>query len=220
MKRGVVASSVLLFILAATAAYGAIWNFNFQISGTLLAHPAQYSGIFTSGADGTLQYTHDDTAWPDASDPVARFNHIWTTYFAANYNNSTPGAEKWVGKIPATFSMAVTAAPVGYTGTCQGRIPAVTYTIKDVDADGVLDEEEKTDWNNTLYGTLAKLCADASTGEMSCKAGNGALNSNGFGFVTPPDVNTLNGYGSLNLYVPCASANEDASWGSIKSLYR
>jgi hypothetical protein len=219
MKKGIMAFSVLLCLLAATATYGAIWNFNFQISGTLLAHPAQYSGIFTSGADGTLQYTHDDTAWPAASDPAARFNYLWLTYWSTHYDNSTAGAEKWVGQIPGTFSMVVTVAPTGYTGTVQGRISA-KYTVRDMDADGVLDPEEMTNWNNMLDGRLSKLCADPSTGEMSCKAGTGALNSNGFGFVYPPDVNTLNGYGNLNLYIPCASGSEDASWGSIKSLYR
>jgi hypothetical protein len=218
MKKGLIAFAAVSCLLAASAATGAIWNFNFQISGTLMNHPAQYSGIFTSGGNGTLQYTQDDALWPDPSDPAARFAYIWTTYFAANYNNTTPGAEKWVGQIPGTFSMVVTAAPVGYTGTCQGRINA-KYTVRDMDADGVLDEEEKTNWNNMLDGRLSKLCTDPSTGEMACKSGTGALNSNGFGFVYPPDVNTLNGAGNLNFF-PCASGTEPASWGSIKSLYR
>ncbi|MFH1219492.1 MAG: hypothetical protein V1694_03455 [Candidatus Eisenbacteria bacterium] len=219
MKKGLAIVTALLCLGLASAASGAIWNFNFQISGTIMNSPAQYSGIFTSGGDGTLQYTLNDAAWPPPSDPAARFAYIWATYFASNYNNSTPGAEKWVGQIPGTFSMVVTNAPTGYTGTVQGRINA-KYTIRDMDADGVLDEEEKVNWNNMLDGRLAKLCTDPSTGEMACKAGTGALNHNGFGFVYPPDVNVVTGAGNLNLYLPCPSANEPSSWGTVKSLYR
>lgn len=218
MKKGIVIGTALLCMLLASTASGAIWNFNFSISGSLLLHPAQYSGIFTSGGDGTLEYTLDDALWPDPSDPAARFAYIWTTFFAGNYNNSTPGAEKWVGSIRGTFSMATSNAPPGYNGTCQGKILA-KYTVRDLDADQTLDEEEKINWNNMLDGRLSKLCTDPGTGEMACKQGTGALNSNLFGFPTPPELNTLNGFGNLN-FSPCPSATENGTWGQIKSLYR
>ena len=218
MKKGLSIVTALLCFGLASGASGAIWSFNFQISGTIMNSPAQYSGIFTSGGDGTLQYTLNDAAWPPPSDPAARFAYIWATYFAPNYTNLPTGAEKWVGQIPGTFSMVVTNAPPGYTGTVQGKINA-KYTIRDLDADGVLDESEKTSMYNVLDGRLSKLCTDPSTGEMACKFGTGALNHNIFRFVNPPDVNTVTGLGNLNFY-PCASATEPASWGSVKSLYR
>jgi hypothetical protein len=215
MMKGTSVFIALVCLLVASTALGAVWYFDFQVSGTLLNHPAQYSGIFTSGADGTVQFTLDDTGWPVDS---TRFTHIWNTYFAANYNNTTPGAEKWTGVIVGRFSMATTTAPTGYHGTCQGTITA-TFTVRDMDADGVLDESEKDNWNNMLDGRLAKFCEDPSTGEMLCKKGNGSVNSNGFAFKYPPDVNVLNVHGSL-LLISCPSADEATSWGSIKSLYK
>ena len=216
MMKGIAIGVGVACLLVASVAFG--WNFNFSISGSLLLHPVQYSGTFTSGATGTLQYTLNDTGWPDPADPGARFSYIWTTYFASNYDNSVPGAEKWVGQIPGRFSITTTAAPAGYVGYCEGGINA-KYTVRDMDADGVLDEEEKIDWNNMLDGRLTKLCADPSSGQMLCKQGFGALNSNLFGFPTPPELNTLNGTGNLTLF-PCASETEPCSWGSVKSLYK
>jgi hypothetical protein len=213
MKKGLSVGLALLCLLAASAAVG--WNFDFQVSGTLLNSPAQYSGIFVSGGDGTLQFTVNDTGWP--TEPNARFDHIWATYFAPNYY-STAGAEKWVGQFTGRFSMNVSNAIPGYNGTCEGSITP-KFTVRDLDADGILDEEEKDNWNNLLDGRLSKLCDDPSTGEMTCRRGTGALSSNGFAFKYPPDVNVLNGYGNLVL-VSCPSADQPTSWGSIKSLYR
>jgi hypothetical protein len=216
MMKGTIISIALLCLLVASAAMGAPWYFNFQVSGTLLSQPAQYSGIFTSGATGTLRFTLDDTGWPVEAN--ARFAHIWSTYFAPHYYGTPAGAEKWVGTMVGRFYMTVTAGPVGYKGTCEGTITA-DFTVRDMDADGVLDESEKDNWNNMLDGRLAKFCTDPSTGEMVCKKGNGALNSNGFAFKYPPDVNVLNGNGNLWL-IACPSADEPTSWGLIKSLYR
>jgi len=219
MKLGLCVLAIAVAVLSASAVLAAPWYYTFQISGTIMNHPAQYSGIFTSGADGTLEFTLNDATWPDASDPDARFAYIWTTYFAANYNNATPGAEKWTGSILGTFSMATTNAPAGYIGTCQGNINA-KFTIRDMDADGILDESEKfVSQYNMLDGRLSKPCAYPGTGEMACKTGSGALNSNGFAFTYPPGVNVLNGNGNLNL-VTCPSDNDPSSWGSVKSLYR
>jgi hypothetical protein len=219
MKLGLCVFVLLALLVTASAVLAAPWYFSFHVEGTIMNHPAQYSGIFTNAADGTLEFTLNDSAWPDASDPDARFAYIWTTYFAANYNNSTPGAEKWTGSITGTFSMATTNAPVGYNGTCQGNITA-KFTIRDMDADGILDEAEKFSVQyNMLDGRLSKPCALPGTGEMACKTGTGALNSNGFAFTYPPGLNLLNGNGNLNL-VTCPSANEPSSWGSVKSLYR
>jgi len=89
-----------------------------------------------------------------------------------------------------------------------------------MDADGILDESEKFVVQYNMFdGRLSKPCLYPGTGEMACKTGTGALNSNGFGFTYPPDINVLNGNGNLNL-VTCPSDNDPSSWGSVKSLYR
>jgi hypothetical protein len=219
MKLGLCALALVVAVLLASAVVAAPWYFNFHLEGTMMNHPAQYSGIFTSGADGTIEFTLTDTGWPDPSDPDARFAYIWSTYFAANYNNATPGAEKWTGSILGTFSMATSNAPAGYNGTCQGNINA-KFMIRDMNANGILDESEKFSIQyNTLDGRLSKPCAFPSTGEMACKTGSGALNSNGFAFTYPPSFNVLNGNGNLNL-VTCPSAADPSTWGSVKSLFR
>jgi len=219
MKRGLCTCFALCVLAAASAAMGTPWYYSFQITGSVMTHPAQYSGIFTDAGTGTLEFTLNDAAWPDPADPDARFAYIWTTYFATHYNNTTPGAEKWTGSILGTFSMATSSAPAGYNGTLSGNINA-KFTIRDLDADGILDDAEKFSIQyNMLDGRLSKTCAMASTGEMANKQGNGALNSNGFAFLYPPEINVLNGDGNLNL-LACPTAAEQASWGSIKALYR
>jgi hypothetical protein len=219
MKRGLCTVVALAVLAIASAATGTPWYYSFQITGSLLNHPAQYSGIFTNAGDGTLEFTLNDAAWPDPADPGARFAYIWTTYFAGNYNGTTPGAEKWSGSILGTFTMSTSNAPTGYNGTLQGNINA-KFTIRDLDADGILDDAEKYSIQyNMLDGRLSKSCAMPATGEMANKQGTGALNSNGFAFLYPPEINVLSGNGNLNL-VACPSADEQSSWGSIKSLYR
>ena len=217
MMKGIAIGVGLICLLAASVAFGGMWNFNFSISGSLLIHPAGYSGIFTSGATGTFSYTLDDTGWPDPADPETRLDYIWTTYFASHYDNSVAGAEKWVGEIPGRFSLTTTAAPPGFLGHCEGGIPA-KYTVRDMDADGIFDVEERTDWNNMLDARLNKLCTDPSSGEMQCTQGFGSLNANQFGFYTPPTLNTQNGTGKLILST-CSSATENSSWGAVKSLF-
>jgi len=219
MKLVLCALALSCLVLLASVAMADPWYYSFQVQGTIMNHPAQYSGIFTDAGTGTLQFTLNDAAWPDPSDQDARFAYIWSTYFAGNYNNSTPGAEKWTGSIPGTFSMATTSAPSGYNGTCQGNIIA-KFTIRDMNANGILDDEEKFSIQyNMLDGRLSKPCAFPSTGEMACKQGTGALNANGFNFIYVPGIDVLNGTGNLNL-VSCPSADEPSSWGSVKSLFR
>lgn len=218
MKRGLCTAIVLSVMLLASAAPGADWNFNFHVTGTILNHPAQYSGIFTSGADGTLEFTLIDTNWPDPSNPDVRFAYIWDNYFKNHYY-STPGSERWWWYINGTFSMATTNAPLGYNGTCQGKIRAY-FTIRDLDADGILDViEEKFGETNTLDGVTSRACTDAGTGEMNYTKGTGALNSNGFSFTYPPGVDVLDGWGNLTL-TTCEVATEPGSWGGVKSLYK
>lgn len=198
------------------------WNFDYEIYGNILQSPVRYdSGGLTSGGEGTFEFTLDDTGWP--TNPAARFTHIWDTYFAPNYDSTTPGAYKWVGQIPGRFYVEAINAPYGYNGWCEGSINA-KITVRDVDEDGVLDDEEK--WAEHLFdGRLSKLCdypdGDLGYGEMKDKWGWGALASNYFAFKIPPELNTLHNGGNLTLTsMGCQTANSPASWSSVKALYK
>lgn len=205
-----------LFLLMPAIVLG--WNFDYEIHGNVLESPILYDGGgLVSGGDGIFEFTLDDTGWP-VGPPAARFDHIWTTYFAGNYDNTTPGAYKWVGQMPGTFYLEASNAPAGYNGWCEGSINA-KITVRDIDEDGILDDVEK--WADHLFdGRLSKLCTHSAGGEMAYMWGWGALASNYFNFVMPPGVDTLYNGGNLSLMPGCSTTNEPSYWGSIKALYR
>jgi len=217
MKRGLYAVAALSLAVLASAALAEPVYFDYTWSGTILNSPAQYSGILTSGGDGTIEMTLIDTGWPDPSDPDARFTYIWDTYFKNRYI-PTPGAQRWVGRIPGWISYVITSGPPGYVGTCTAYIDA-DFSIKDLDADRVLDDNEKYGDYNQFNGTIWKDCTHPGTGEMECVQGPGAISAGRFSFTYPPDVDVMNGSTNLE-FAPCPSAADPSSWGSIKSLYR
>jgi hypothetical protein len=204
-----------LFLLIPSLALG--WAFDYEIYGSILESPVEYDGGgLLSGGDGIFEFVLDDTGWP--LPPHARFDHIWVTYFADNWDNSSPGAYKWVGQIPGTFYLEASNAPIGYNGWCEGTIMA-KITVRDLDEDGILDYNEK--WADHLFdGRLSKLCDHSAGGEMAYKWGWGALASNYFNFALPPARDTLYNGGNLTLMPGCTTANEPSCWGSIKALYR
>ncbi|MFH1312916.1 MAG: hypothetical protein ABIJ00_06775 [Candidatus Eisenbacteria bacterium] len=222
MKKGFRTLFSVGAVLLLTPVVVLSWNFDYQIYGNVLQSPVMYDhGGLLSGGDGVFQFTLDDTGWP--LDPAARFDHIWATYFAGNYDDATPGAHKWVGQIPGRFYIEATNAPYGYNGWCEGSINA-KITVRDIDEDGILDDVEK--WADHLFdGRLSKLCdypnGDAAYGEMQDKWGWGAVASNYFSFRMPPALDTLNNGGNLTLMsIGCTTPNYPASWSAVKALYK
>lgn len=204
----------LLFIPAALLA----WNFDYEIysqPGGILHSDPVYEGPLTSGGAGTLRIILDDTGWP--TDPVMRFDYIWTTYFASNWD-STGGEARWTGQIPGSFFIEATTAPIGYVGWCEGSINA-KITVRDFNGNEVLDPAER-ERRHLFDGRLSRLCNDPAGGEMDCKWGWGAVASNYFSFEEDP-VDTL--YNGANLTLTpmgCESGAEPTTWSSVKSLYR
>jgi hypothetical protein len=217
MKKGYISLAGAVLAVMLTPIIAGAWNFDYEIYGNILDDPPYYgNGSLTSGADGFIEFTLTDDDWP--LDPDQRFNWIWNQYFKPNYDNSVPGAYKWVGTFTGTFYLQATNAPVGYNGWCWGAIRP-TITIWDSNENGALDLAEK--WGENLFDArLSKLCTHGSGGEMDCMWGWGALASNYFSFKMPPVLDTLYNGGNLTLMTGCASANEPSSWGSIKALYR
>jgi hypothetical protein len=220
--RRILLVSVLLCVLVPTVVVA--WNFDYQIRtkrGGILENTPAYKGPLTGGGSGWIWFELYTPGWPDTTDPTARFNYIWQTYFAPNYDSSTPGAYKWVGQLPGQFYLHTTSAPIGYNGWFLGSINA-KITVRDFNENGTLELWEATK-QQLFDGRLSKLCTDPGGDEMDCKWGWGALASNYFSFFPPdpPGVDTLYDGGNLTLTATgCASSAEPASWGAIKALYR
>ncbi|MFH1312918.1 MAG: hypothetical protein ABIJ00_06785 [Candidatus Eisenbacteria bacterium] len=212
--------SGVILLLMPTVLLG--WNFDYMLfsqPGGIVNSAAVYEGTITSGGVGTFRITLNDTGWP--VDPVLRFNHIWTTYFAANWD-SAGGQAKWVGQIPGRFYINATSAPIGYNGWCEGSINA-KITVRDLNKNQILDAAELAK-QHLFDGRLSKLCdypdGDPAGGEMADKWGWGAVASNYFSFEATPVDTIYNGTNLTLTTMGCVSDVEPTTWGSVKSLYR
>ena len=210
------------------------WNFDYKVfdyDNGILGSPAFYTGTLTSGGTGVVEIWWDDSLWP--TDPDERFDYLWTTYFADNYEvGVNPIPSKWVGMIPGWVYISSSGAPVGYNGECVCYIRAY-ITVKDWDWDTELDDWELKMKQHLFNGNLSKLCDYYESGEMVATMGSGSMSSNYFSFYpeyiasypnpTSVPVDTLYSVGVpavLNLYPFCNTSVEESSWGSIKALYR
>jgi hypothetical protein len=214
-----IASGLVLLLMPAVLLG---WNFDYMLfsqPGGIVNSPAVYEGIITSGGAGTFRISLDDTGWP--VDPVLRFNHIWTTYFAANWDDAG-GEAKWVGQIPGRFYINTTSAPFGYNGWAEGSVNA-KITVRDYDGDQVLDPDELAE-QHLFDGRLSKLCdypsGDPAGGQMANTWGWGAVASNYFSFEAWPVDTIYNGTNLTLMTMGCTTPAEPTTWGAVKSLYK
>jgi hypothetical protein len=232
MKRLALAVTALAIVLFVVAPAGAT---QFQPGssglGSFMKSPVTYEFSFLFGMTGTWSFTIDDSLWPDPSDPDARFDYIWDTFFAGNYD-ATPGAEAWRGyfdglTLPSTptFEMDVLSTiPPNMVGTLGGNI-TITIQVRDFVADGVLSEAEK--YNNLGFNCTLIISPSLGTGDFVNMCGTGSMaafaltggDEKRFNFVYPPDDDALELLGQM-IIEPCPSPVEDSSWGTIKALYR
>jgi hypothetical protein len=210
----------VLAALALAAAPAAAEDYNYALtgSGSFLVNGAAYSGTFLSGLTGVWYLSVDDSLWPDAADTTARFDYIWETFFAGNYDD-TPGSEAWFGYF---YAEPLPAAPAfGFDTVAPGGIvggsASLTIMLRDDDADGVLSQSEKHG-NCQLTATLA-VDPDQGTGVFEDICGYGAATSGNFRFVNPPGTNEIMIFGDLHTY-ECEQPVESHAWGWIKGLFR
>jgi hypothetical protein len=224
MSRVVCLSILVAVLIVLVPAVLMSWNFDYEVKskmGGILERTPGYKGPIVDGGSGWIWFELYHNDWPDTTDPDARFDYIWDTYFAPNYDSSVVGAYKWVGQLPGQFYLHTTSAPIGYNGWFLGSINA-KITVRDFNENGTLETWELLK-QHLFDGRLSKLCEDPGGGEMDCKWGWGALASNYFSFYPPdpPGVDTL--YNGANLTLTamgCETAVEAASWGAIKALYK
>jgi hypothetical protein len=213
----VIACAIAISLVLPAAASADMLFFGFELTGTIMDSPAEYSGPMTWGASGSFYFRLDDAGWPDPSTQAARWDYIFNTYFAANYDNSTPGAYNWKGEIDGWYTLDFTSAPPGFNGSVSGEFrPQIT--LRDIDEDGIFDPFER-EGDNLINGSFTILC-NVGTGELACRRGTGSMQNNYMSFPYLPATDEMaNGSGSVNLF-DCPSATETSSWGSIKALYK
>lgn len=212
-----IACAIVIAVLIPSSALAGLLFFGWELYGTIMNSPAEYSGAMTWGAAGTFYFRFDDAAWPDSSNQIARWDYIFNTYFAANYDNTTPGAYAWKGEIDAWYELDFTSAPPGYNGFVAGEFrPQIT--LRDINEDGIFNAYER-EGDNLINGSFTILC-NVGTNELEHQRGTGSMQNNYMSFPYLPAADTLqNGSGSVNLN-ECPSGIEPSSWGSIKALYR
>lgn len=220
MKRIALALAALAVVLFVVAPAGAT---QYQVGmtglGSFMKSPVVYSFNFMFGMTGSWSFTIDDSLWPDPSDPDARFDYIWNTFFAPNYD-ATPGAQAWRGyfdgqTLPTVphYTMNVSSPIAGSFG---GDITLVIM-VRDWYSDGILSETEKYQDQN-LNATII-LSPSQGTGGFVNMCGNGSMSGGDFNFIYPPTDDSLTMFGQISI-VACPSPVEDASWGVIKAFYR
>jgi len=218
--RNVVIAAVVLVLAVAVAqpVMAQSYMLGYTGSGSFMMSPVTYSGTFMFGGSGAWTWTFDDSLWPSPADSTARFDYIWETFFADNYDN-TPGAEAWYGYFNGTtlptaprFSYDMTTP----NGHVEGTM-AVVILIRDWYADGILQQNEKHR-NSNMSGTFSVEPA-FGTGYFQDKCGHGSLSTGNFNFVNPPTLDSITATGQMQIY-NCPSPVEDATWGAIKALYR
>jgi hypothetical protein len=217
MNRLTLAAALLalLVFVALPAHADDSWFVGLNGSGSLLLNAPDYVGTFMFGMTGTWTIEVDDSAWPPPG--PARFDYIWDNYFADHYV-PTPGGEAWFGDFDGLTLPSV--PQFTFDTTSPGGLLAgdITFRImvRDWDADGVLDDQEKYD--NLNFNATISVNPDFGTGYFMISCGHGSIASGNFNFVDPPGVDVLQITGQIQTY-PCPSPTEQTSWGTIKAMY-
>jgi hypothetical protein len=189
-----------------------------QGSGGLMLNGADYTGPILAGLVGTWTLDFDDSLWPDDSDSTARFDYIWTNFFAPNYDSS-PGQQAWRGyfnasTLPTTPRISFATSVPGGTLTTNA---SVTILVRDYNADGMLSQYEKH--HDCQVAITVSVETPLCTGYFEDYCGNGSFGSGDLTFVNPPTADSifLNGQLMVNY---CGSPVEHESWGAMKALFR
>lgn len=220
MRPIAIAFLSVLVLLCSVQAYGDFYNIQLSGSGGFMLNGADYNGTIDSGMAGTWTLDVDDSLWPDESDSTARFDYIWSTFFAGNYNDIT-GAEHWTGYFNAATlpSSPLMTLDTTTPGGVLGMNTSFTVKVRDYFADGLLSQDEK---HHTCQMSFTfSVETPLGTGTFLDHCGDGSSSNGSFNFVNPPTEDLLEFpfFGQLNVWF-CGAPAEDGTWGTIKALYR
>jgi len=232
LKRKVIVFSVtLILIIAASSAFAIDFRtetFALLGTGSFMDSPPYFIGDIINGtlAPGTFWISFNDDGWPE-DDPGTPENERWDYIFSHFFSyDTTTGAEAWDGYFPPQSSgeekpkwRFYTAAGDTLGGDCIGFV----ITIRDYDADGVVDDNE---YQAKVISSNLVAYINYSSGCFHNYCGQGNFSGT---------MNVVSAPWEEELYVPsassasgrlllrddnCVTGVENRSWGAIKSIYR
>lgn len=193
-------------------------EFDFEGFGNAVMNsPVVYSGDILFGdplvVGSTWTVTIDDSAWPPVTDPQARWDYVFNTYFV--YQGSP--VNSWTAVFDETNLPAKPAWRIVHpTNGLMGGTLIVVITYSDWNCDGVLDLDERM--QGVYSGNLVVM--KYGTGAFAGYCGEGTFNG---GIMNPDPGNWaddyIEGHGLLQL-LDCRIGVETASWGDMKGMYR
>jgi hypothetical protein len=211
---------VTLLALWSLARSQEIEYYTVGLSGTggLLKAGSDYAGTIAFGMVGVWTLEIDDSLWPDAGDTTARFEHIWETYFAPNYD-ATPGLESWRGyfnssALPASPRLTLRTDQPG--GDLVLNAPFVLL-VRDYDGNGALSpSERRQDCQLSMTCSVEK---PACTEYFYDYCGNGGLGAGDVNLVSPPATDEISAIAQFQVWY-CGSPVSAGSWVAIKTVFR
>jgi len=200
-------------VVLTSPAFGFI-SYNGVGTGDFLASPIVFEGNMAPPGDietGLWRITIPDVGWP--TEPVAREQYIWNTYYAGNYTPGTPGY--WTGRfdVPLNPLYIQDDAPAPDGGTMSG-VCELEITFSDNGEVGVLDGDDGC--SGSLSGLV--IIINDGTGAYDGLCGDG----NYFGSFAkdcPNSSETWN-FGMYLWLYDCSTPVESTTWGAVKALYQ
>ncbi len=212
MRKAIVGFAAIMLL---SGVAGATTHYAFHCMGAgnmALESPVIYDGAIDGGplAPGTWTITVSDVGWPPVTNPAARWNYIFNTYYI--YDDFFPA---WIGTF---IDCPIYLSHTGI-GTMQG-VCTMTFQMMDWDADGILDPEECSDGLSGAViiihegtGFYAELCGDGSySGDFTRACG-----------VPPENPSYLldNVQFDMDLDLEeCGMGTDATTWGAVKALFR
>ena len=224
LTRTTVATVMALLLGLATGAMGATQTVQFSLngSGALLNSPVVFQGTIDSGpmSPGLFVIQIDDAGWP-LDDPGTpgneRWNYLLTNFFT--YDN-TAGGQHWDGYFPkqGTLLPPVTWRFGKNGDRLGGVIRYLIITIRDSDADGMVDQDELA---NQMVAANFQCHVEQSGGAYDGWCGAGSANGNLEDFDPNMDDLLTISVGNLLLRdFGCAVHADAKTWGALKQMYR
>lgn len=231
-KRLLSASLICILVIAATSASAVTFRterYSLNGAGSFMDHQPVFSGQIIGGtlAPGMFWIAFDDTGWP-TDDPGTpqneRLDYVISHYF---HYDASAGSESWDGYFPPSGSGEPMPRWRFYTAagdTVGGSCTQITITIKDLNANGVMETSEYA--SKVISGNMVAYI-NYGGGCFSNFCGTGSFS----GTLNVVDAQTM----EEELYVPspelpagrlylkdggCTVGVESSSWGTIKSIYR
>jgi hypothetical protein len=215
MRTLVIVLAVLAVATVACAQDLPVWLFGVG-SGDFMDSPPVFAGGMNPGGDitaGSWTITVPDLGWP--ADPVLRAQHIWGTFYAANYTAGTPGY--WKGYFDTNHGLTEMnglAIVDDTNGGSMTGVCTVEIQVDDTNNNGVLDGDEFC--SGSMSGLVIIIRNGEGVYDGMCGTGNF------FGTYAKDCPSTLQTW-NWGMYLgldDCSTPVENSSWGVIKSLYQ